>query len=114
MLFRRLVGENGRFSIGSSFRANGFYVNIDNNPTYTKTYEYSQLEIKSGVIYEHRISDFIIGTFQGGFQNFISNRLTEKGEPTNDFIYKNTQKSTGYFQIGFSIDPFAKKRKAKK
>jgi hypothetical protein len=110
LLFRRFVGENGRFSIGSSFGATGFYVNVD-NPEFADVFEYSQLEIKSGIIYEHSFNDFLIGTFQGGLQNFISNRLTEKGEPTKDFIYKNNQNTTGYFQVGISIDPFAKRKK---
>lgn len=110
LLFRRFVGENGRFSMGSSFGATGFYVNVD-NPNFAETFEYSQLEIRSGIIYEHRFSDYLVGTFQGGIQNFISNRLTEKGEPTGDFIYKNNQDATGYFQVGVSVDPFAKKKK---
>ena len=109
LLFRRLVGENGRISVGSSFGGNGFYVNV-NDPNLASVYEYSQLEIRSGLTYEHRINDFLIGTFQGGLQNFISNRLTEKGKPTKDFIYKNNQNPTGYFQVGVSIDPFAKRK----
>ncbi|WP_445736738.1 hypothetical protein [Mariniflexile sp.] len=109
VLFRRLVGENGRFSVGSTFGSTGFYVNVD-NPAFADVFEYSQLEIKSGIIYEHRFSDYLIGTFQGGLQNFISNRLTEKGKPTQDFIYKNKQDATGYFQAGVSIDPFAKRK----
>lgn len=109
LLLRRPLGENGRFSIGSSFGSTGFYVNVD-NPNFAETFEYSQLEIKSGLIYEHRLSDYLIGTFQGGLQNFISNRLTEKAEPTSDFIYKNEQDATGYFQLGISIDPFARKK----
>ena len=110
LLFRRFVGENGRFSIGSTFGATGFYVNVD-SPNFANVYQYSQLEVKSGVMYEHRFSDYLIGTFQGGFQNFISNRLTQKGEFNKDFIYKNTQNGTGYFKVGISVDPFAKKKK---
>lgn len=110
LLFRRFVGENGRFSIGSSFGSTGFYVNVD-NPNFAETFEYSQLEIKSGIIYEHRFNDYLIGTFQGGLQNFISNRLTEKAKPTSDFIYENNQDATGYFKVGISIDPFAGKKK---
>lgn len=109
LLLRRPIGNNGRFSIGSTFGSTGFYVNVD-SPGFPDVFEYSQLEIKSGLIYEHRFSDYLIGTFQGGLQNFISNRLTEKGEPTQDFIYENSQDATGYFQVGFSIDPFAKSK----
>lgn len=108
LLFRRFVGENSRLSIGSSFGATGFYVNVD-NPNFADVFEYGQLEIKSGAIYEYRFNDYLIGTLQAGLQSFVNSRLTEKAQPTQDFIYENTQKSTGYFQIGFSIDPFTKK-----
>jgi hypothetical protein len=110
LLLRRFVGENGRFSIGSTFGSTGFYVNVD-SPNFADVYQYSQLELKSGVMYEHRINDFLVGTVQGGFQNFISNRLTEKGEYNKDFIYKNKQNGTGYFNVGLSIDPFVKRKK---
>lgn len=110
LLFRRYIGENSRLSIGSTFGGNGFYVNI-NTPDFPDVFEYSQLEINSGLIYEYRLSDFIITTVKGGLTNFVSNRLTEKGEPTGDFIYENNQEATGYFNVGFSIDPFAEKKK---
>ena len=41
---------------------------------------------------------------------FISNRLSEKGEPNKDFSYRNTQEATGYFNLGFSFNPFAKEK----
>jgi len=112
LLFRRYIGENSRLSIGSTFGGNGFYVNV-NAPDFLNVFEYSQLEINSGLIYEYRLSDYIITTVKGGLTNFISNRLTEKGEPTEDFIYENDQNATGYFNVGFSIDPFAGKKKKK-
>jgi len=106
LLLRRYIGENGRLSVGSTFDSTGFYVNID-HPDYAPIYEYGQLEIRSGITYELRFNDYLIGTFKGGIQHFIGNRLTEKGEPTGDFIYQNEQKPTGFFQIGVSIDPFS-------
>lgn len=108
LLFRRFVGKDGRLSVGSTFGVTGFYANVD-SPGIPELNEYSQLEIKTGVIYEHRINHFLIGKIQGGLQNFISNRLTEKGKNTKDYFYSNNQDATGYFQVGFSIDPFAKK-----
>jgi len=112
LLFRRYIGENSRLSLGSTFGGNGFYVNV-NAPDFPDVFEYSQLEINSGLIYEYRLSDYIITTVKGGLTNFISNRLTEKGEPTEDYIYENNQDATGYFNVGFSIDPFAGKKKKK-
>ncbi len=109
LLFRRSVGENGRFSVGSMLGYTEFYIDA-NSQAYGTMFTYSQIELKTGIMYEHRINDYLIGTFQGGLQNFISNQATEKGEPAKDFIYENEQDGAGYFQIGISIDPFAKKK----
>ncbi|MEH6537585.1 MAG: hypothetical protein V7719_14395 [Psychroserpens sp.] len=109
LLFRRPVGDNGRLSLGSRIGASEFYIDV-NDQAYGNVFAYSQIELKTGIMYEHRINDYLITTFQGGLQNFISNRATEKGEPTQDFIYENKQDATGYFQIGISIDPFSKNK----
>jgi hypothetical protein len=108
LLFRRPIGENGRLSLGSTVGLTEFYLD-KNNQAYGSAFAYSQIELKTGIIYEHRFNDYLIGTFQGGLQNFVSNQATKKGEPAKDFIYENEQKGAGYFQIGISIDPFAKK-----
>ena len=110
LLFRRPLGKNGRLSLGSSLAVSEFYIDA-NTQAYGNDFTYSQIELKTGIIYEHRMNDYLIGTFQGGLQNFISNQSTEKGEPAKDFIYENKQDGAGYFQIGISIDPFVKKEK---
>tara|TARA_R110001632_G_scaffold65_10_gene274 strand:+ start:188 stop:1183 length:996 start_codon:yes stop_codon:yes gene_type:complete len=109
LLFRRPIGKNGRLSLGSSVGLSEFYIDV-NDQAYGNAFAYSQIELKTGIIYEHRFNDYLIGTFQGGLQNFISNQATKKGEPAKDFIYENEQEGAGYFQIGISIDPFAKKK----
>jgi hypothetical protein len=108
LLFRRPIGENGRLSLGSAVGLTEFYLD-KNNQAYGNAFAYSQIELKTGIIYEHRFNDYLIGTFQGGLQNFVSNQATKKGEPAKDFIYENEQEGAGYFQIGISIDPFTKK-----
>lgn len=108
LLLRKMIGENGRLSIGSMLGSTGFYVNVD-EPNFADVYEYSQLEINSGLIYEHKIAHNMIFTAKGGLTNFIGNRLTEKGEPNKDHIYKNEQDPTGYFNVGFSFNPFPKR-----
>jgi hypothetical protein len=108
LLFRRPIGENGRLSLGSTVGLTEFYLD-KNNQAYGSAFAYSQIELKTGIIYEHRFNDYLIGTFQGGLQNFVSNQATQKGEPAKDFIYENEQEGAGYFQIGISIDPFTKK-----
>ncbi len=108
IIFRKPVSTNGRLSIGTEFGGNGFYVNVD-APTFPEVFEYSQLEVNSGLTYEHKISNNIYATVKGGLTNFVSSRLTEKGEPTKDYIYENKQDMTGYFNIGFSFNPNFKK-----
>jgi len=88
-------------------------VNVD-APDFPCVFEYSQLEINSGVMYEHLLSSNLIVTVKGGLTHFISNRLTEKGEANKDFIYENEQDATGYFNVGLSFDPFFKRPVSKK
>jgi hypothetical protein len=109
LLFRRPIGKNGRLSLGSMLGYTEFYIDA-NSQAYGTMFTYSQIELKTGVMYEHRINDYLIGTFQGGLQSFISNQATEKGEPSKDYIYENKQDAAGFFQIGISIDPFAKNK----
>ncbi|WP_052158226.1 hypothetical protein [Lacinutrix jangbogonensis] len=110
VLVRRRVGENSRLSFGSSIGITEFYIDV-NDQSYGNAFAYSQIELKTGIIFEHRFNDYFIGTFRGGIQNFVSNQSTEKGESTKDFIYDNEQDAAGYFQMGISMDPFAKKKK---
>jgi hypothetical protein len=109
ILFRRPISTKGRLSIGTEFGGNGFYVNVD-QANFPDVFEYSQLEINSGFTYEHKLSNSVFATVKAGVTNFISNRLTEKGEPSNDYIYENDQDMTGYFNVGISFNPFKKKQ----
>tara|TARA_R110002049_G_scaffold343_1_gene2043 strand:+ start:9072 stop:10070 length:999 start_codon:yes stop_codon:yes gene_type:complete len=106
LLVRRPISQKGRLSIGSTLGGNGFYVNV-NSPMLPDVFEYSQLEINTGLIYEHKLSESVIATVKGGMSNFISSRLTEKGRSNSDYIYANDQGATGYFNLGFSYNPFA-------
>lgn len=103
--FVKPVGNKSRLTIGSFFGSDGFYVNI-NEPYLPDTYSYNQLKIDGGIIYEYIVGKNLIATVQGGARKFISNRLTEKGTQNKDYIYKNNQEITGYFNVGISFNPF--------
>ncbi len=102
--FQRPVGENGRLSLGAKVDCTGFY--IENKGPGESLLEYSQLGVKTGFTYEHRLNSFLIASFKGGVQNLLDNKLMEKGDGPNDEIYTNSQKMTGYFQVGISILPW--------
>ena len=108
VLLRRAVGKRGRISAGTTFGGSGYYVAVD-QPGFAQDFEYSQLEVNTGLIYEHKLTEAVIFTVRGGLTNFLSNRLTEKGEPNKDYVYRNTQGSTGYFSVGVSYNPFTRR-----
>lgn len=107
--FRRFVGENARLSIGSTFGPQILYTTLD-SPSFNGVFNYTQLTINSGIQYEYRINDNVNAHFSGGLQSLLNSRLTEKGDSQDNYIYENTQKATGYFKLGISIDPFTKKK----
>jgi len=105
ILFRRPFTEKGRLSVGTTFGADAFY--FDKNLSFLPhTYSYSQLKIDGGLIYEHRLSHQLIVTFKAGARKYISNRMTKKDQSNKNYIYKNHQGMTGYFNIGISYNPF--------
>jgi len=109
LLFKRDVFKNGRLSIGSELTSDGFYI-YNTNPGYPSVYDYRQLEVRSGITYEHRISNAIIATFKTGMANVFNSRITERGESTTDYIFSSKQDATGYFNLGISFNPFVKKK----
>lgn len=105
LMLRRAAGRDGRFSVLSTFESENYYFN-GKTTLLPNTYEYSQLKINGGVMYEHKLSNQVIITLQGGVRKHISNRFTEKGKLNKDYVYKNSQDVTGYFNVGISFNPF--------
>lgn len=107
------VFTNGRISLGSELISDGFYLK-SSQPGFANVYDYRQLEVRSGITYEHWFSHSLIGTFKTGLSNVFNSRISERGKSTNDYIFSTTQNGTGYFALGFSFNPFSKKgQKAK-
>ncbi|KIO52918.1 hypothetical protein [Flavobacterium hibernum] len=105
ILFRRELLKNGRISLGTELNSESFYLNL-NTQNLKGVYELNQLELKSGITYEYRLSSKIIGTFKGGVNNVLSTRITEKGQRTNRYVYDQKEDAQGYFRFGISYNPF--------
>lgn len=103
------LGENGRISLGTELATDGFYFDAPSGAD--KVYDYRQLELRSGVTYEHWFGEGLIGTFKTGLATIFNSRVTERGENTNDYIYSVNQDGTGYFSLGFSYNPFSQRKK---
>lgn len=105
LLFKRPLFENGRMSIGTEFSGDGFYMYSD-NPDYANVYDFRQLELRSGITYEHWFGNGLIGYVKAGMSNMFNMRVSERGDSTNDYILSANRNATGYISLGVSFHPF--------
>jgi len=105
VLVRKDIFSNGRISFGTEMDNTSFYLYPSG-----KTYEFRQLEINSGAIYEHNLGGNFIGTFKTGIRATPAARIFEKKESPNDFIFDANAKPSFYFNMGISYNPFGKPR----
>lgn len=99
-LIKKDVFENGRISFGSEMENTSFYI-YDAD----KRYEFRQLEINSGAIYEHKLGNFI-GTLKTGIKAIPNSRIFEKNESFKNYFFEAKPKTSFYFNIGLSYNPF--------
>ena len=103
LYLRKYILTNGRLSLGTELDRTSFYLyNIDGT---TQRYEYRQLDINSGLIYEHAIGDFVV-TAKTGVKLTPSGRLFRKEDSFKDAVYETKPDPTFYFNIGVSFNPF--------
>ncbi|MGU3377084.1 hypothetical protein [Chryseobacterium sp. M5A1_1a] len=101
VLIRKNIFSNGRISLGTEMDNTSFYAYRNNN-----TYEFRQVEINSGTIYEHNLGGNFIGTFKTGIRTFLNARAFNKQDSFNDYIWKANYKPAFYFNVGISYNPF--------
>lgn len=105
---RKNLFSNGRISLGTELDGTSFYL-YDQFGTNGK-YEFRQLEINSGFMYEHHLGDSFIATFKTGMRNTPSgsSRVFRKNESFDSYILKTSPKPTFYINAGLSFNPFGK------
>ncbi|WP_312196391.1 DUF6268 family outer membrane beta-barrel protein [Epilithonimonas vandammei] len=105
IMMRKNIFTNGRFSIGTEMDNTSFYIYQNN-----KKYEFRQLEINSGVMYEHKLGNNLIGTLKAGLRATPSSRIFAKEDSFKDYIFDMNAKPSFYFNVGISYNPFGKPR----
>ncbi|MDV7699252.1 DUF6268 family outer membrane beta-barrel protein [Chryseobacterium soli] len=105
VLIRKNIFANGRISLGTEMDNTSFYIYRSD-----KTYEFRQVEINSGAIYEHNLRGNFIGTLKAGIRATPRTRIFEKQESFKDYVFESTNKPAFYFNIGVSYNPFGKPR----
>ncbi len=113
LLIRKQVLGRGRISLGTELDRNGFYLYNVKGQLPSQRYEYRQIELDNGVIYEHLIGDYLILTARTGAKWIAISRLFEKEKTFSTAWLDTAAKPTFYFNLGVSFNPFAKKMLAK-
>lgn len=108
-MLKRPIAPNGRISIGTELSSEGFYL-YANRPGYAQVYDFRQLELKTGAIYEHYFGHGLVGYARAGLSNLFNLRVSERGKSTNDYIMSANRNATGYFTCGVSFSPTIKKK----
>jgi hypothetical protein len=102
---RKYVFGNGRVSLGSEIDRTSFYVyNIDST---SQRYEYRQLDINSGLVYEHLIAKYFVLTAKTGMRLTTTGRLFRKEDSFNSPVFKTSPDPTFYINVGVSFNPFS-------
>ena len=105
VVMRKDVFKNGRLSLGTEMDGTNFYLYPDG-----KRYEFRQLEINSGAMYEHKLGNNLIGTLKAGLRATPSSRIFAKEDSFNDYIFDMNAKPSFYFNVEISYNPFGKPR----
>lgn len=100
-----MLKNNGRLSIGMELDQTTFY--LYNLEGFDHTYEYRQLDINSGLVYEHALGKYFMLTGKSGIKLTPNGRLFRKEDTFGDPLYQITPDPTFYFNVGVSFNPFS-------
>lgn len=102
---RKYVLTNGRISLGAEMDRTSFYLyNIDGT---SQKYEYRQVDINSGLMYEHIIAKYFVLTAKTGMKLTTTGRIFRKEDSFGSPVYQTSPDPTFYFNIGVSFNPFS-------
>ncbi|SEN45631.1 hypothetical protein SAMN04488505_110200 [Chitinophaga rupis] len=104
LYLRKYVFTNGRISLGTEIDRTSFYLyNIDGTD---QRYEYRQLDLNSGLMYEHVIAKHFVLTARTGMKITPSGRVFRKEDSFGDPVFQTTPDPAFYFNVGISFNPF--------
>lgn len=106
LYLRKLVHTNGRLSFGTEIDRTSFYLYNLDSMSQKQKYEYRQMDLNSGFVYEHILTKYLLLTIKTGMKMTPSGRVFRKEDSFGDFVYKNTPDPAFYFNIGISFNPF--------
>ena len=107
---RKKVFGNGRLSAGWELdpQTTFFLNDLEDSGT---TYQYRQVDVNAGLLYEHILTGSIILSLRAGMRINPYARTFEKDRSFTDYTWEGSADATPYVNIGFSFNPFAKPKK---
>lgn len=103
IFMKKDVFTDGRVSLGTQLESTNFYIKGFNGSR--NTYMFNQLEIFSGVMYEHAFLKGFIATFRTGYKYIPATRIAQINNTFNDYVYKADGSGTFYANVGLSYNP---------
>lgn len=110
LMLRKHVFKKGRLSAGTELDRTSFYLYNINPEKTSQKYEYRQVELNNGLVYEHLIADNFILTARTGMKWIAISRIFEKNGSFNDAVYETKTDPAFYFNLGVSFNPFIRKK----
>ncbi|UZT99057.1 DUF6268 family outer membrane beta-barrel protein [Chryseobacterium fluminis] len=105
MYVRKNISHLGRLSVGTELGGTMFYL-YNNDRAYT----FSQLDLNSGLLYEHRLGNSFIASLKTGVRLSPSSRVMDKQASFKDYVLDSKPDPSFYFNVGISFNPFKAKR----
>ena len=106
MYLRKFVFKrSGRLSLGVEMDQTNFYMyNLEGT---NQKYEYRQLDINPGMVYEHAIGKYFMLTAKSGVKLTPNGRTFRKESSFADPLYEIKPDPSFYFNLGISFNPFS-------
>lgn len=111
IMFRKHIFEKSRLSIGTEIESNSLYLRNINPANLSQKYEYRQVNLNSGITFEHLIGNHVILLAKTGVKSLVRDSMFKKENNFNDDEFSSRQESFFYFNVGLSFNPFIKNKK---
>lgn len=111
LMLRKHMLAKGRLSIGTNLDRTSFYLYKINPDDLSQKYEYRQIELNNGLIYEHLLGQHLILRARTGAKWIVMNNLFEKEVKFNVKQFSTSQDPSFFFNLGLSFNPFIKTKK---
>ncbi|SFD23774.1 hypothetical protein SAMN05518672_1011195 [Chitinophaga sp. CF118] len=104
---RKELSKKSSLTAVAELAGNLSFVDINQNPL-PKNSIYTTLDLKTGMLFEHRLSKKVVLSISGGMLSALNSKVIGENEKSNNYFIKNSNQMVPYVNIGISLLPFFK------